>query len=119
MEFDKTLQDGILVLRISRQIDSTTGPQLSTELDALISNGHVHMVLDLTDVPYISSAGLRVLSIALKEVRGHKMMGDLCLASLSKTVSHAFRISGFDQVFSIFDTVSEAVAAMTVSRSDA
>lgn len=119
MEFDKTHQDGILVLRVGQQIDSTTGPQLSKELDALISNGHIHLVLDLTDVPYISSAGLRVLSIALKEVRAHKMTGDLCLARLSKTVSHAFRISGFDQVFSIFDTVPEAITAMTVSRTDA
>ncbi|HID06951.1 MAG TPA: anti-sigma factor antagonist [Armatimonadetes bacterium] len=109
-------QDGILVLQIKDQVDSTTGPVLGDRLTELIDKGFVRLVLDLTEVPYISSAGLRVLSIALKAVRAPSVDGDLCLACLSKTVAHAFRISGFNQVFSIFDTVPEAVAALTTSR---
>jgi anti-sigma B factor antagonist len=116
MEIREHHQDGILVMRISGQIDSTTGPMLSDRLDAVIAKEHVHLVLDLSDVPYMSSAGLRVLSIALKAVRATDVSGDMCLASLSKTVAHAFRISGFNQVFNIYDTVPEAIAALAASR---
>jgi anti-anti-sigma factor len=116
MEIQEQSQDGVLVMRISGQIDSTSGPMLGTRLDTLIGEGNVHLVLDLSKVPYISSAGLRVLSIALKAVRTPEVDGDLCLASLSKTVAHAFRISGFNQVFSIYDTESEAITAAAASK---
>jgi len=115
MEIQEQHQDGILILRIGEQVDSTTGPILGDRLNALIDQGHVRLVLDLSDVPYISSAGLRVLSIALKAVRAPNVGGDLCLAGLSQTVAHAFRISGFNQVFNIYDTVSEALTALTDS----
>lgn len=116
MEILEEQQDGILILRISNQIDSTTGPILGERLEAVIGAGKVNLVLDLQDVPYISSAGLRVLSMALKAVRAPGLGGDVCLANLSSTVAHAFKISGFNQVFNIYATVPEAIAALTVSR---
>jgi anti-sigma B factor antagonist len=116
MEIQEKNQDGVLVLHLSDQIDSTTGPVLGNRLEEVIGEGNTHLVLDLTHVPYISSAGLRVLSIALKAVRAPDVDGDLCLANLSNTVAHAFRISGFNQVFSIYNTVPEAVAALATSR---
>ena len=116
MEIHEQRRDGILVLRIRDQIDSATGPTLGEKLDGVISAGNAYLVLDLSDVPYISSAGLRVLSIALKAVRAPEIGGDMFLANLSKTVAHAFRISGFNQVFCIYDTVAEAIAAMAASR---
>jgi anti-anti-sigma factor len=109
------MQDGILVLRIGSQIDSLTGPELGAELEEVIDAGSLNLILDLASVPYISSAGLRVLSIALKAVRNQAPDGDLYLAALSKTVAYAFRISGFDQVFCIYDTVAEAQDAMKAS----
>ena len=113
MEIYERTQNGILILSLGDQVDSTTSPALSDRLTSLIDKGQGSFVLDLTDVPYISSAGLRVLSIALKAVRAPDVGGDLCLAGMSKTVAHAFRISGFNQVFNIYDTVPEAVIAMT------
>jgi len=116
MEIKEEKHNGVLVLQISDQIDSTTGPILGNRLEKAIEEGNKHLVLDLTDVPYISSAGLRVLSIALKAIRAHDPSGDLCLANLSSTVAHAFRISGFNQVFRIYDTVSQAVTELASSR---
>ena len=116
MEIQEKLQDGILIVHVSRQIDSTTAPILGERLDAVIGGGQAHLILDLSDVPYISSAGLRTLSVALKAVRADQLSGDLYLANASKTVAYAFRISGFDQVFCIYDTVDEARAAMVASR---
>ena len=116
MEIKEQLKDDVLIMHISEQINSTTAPVLGAKLDPLIAAGHIHLILDLGDVPYISSAGLRVLSIALKAVRTADPSGDLYLANPSKTVAYAFRISGFDQVFCIYDTVDEAMVAMLASR---
>lgn len=116
MDIHEHHQDGIWIVQISGQVDSTTAPLLGEKLDAVIDQGHTQLVLDLSDVPYISSAGLRVLSIALKKVRAPDKGGDVCLARLSPTVQHAFRISGFNQVFTIYDSVSEAIAALDAAR---
>ncbi len=113
MEIQEKIQDGIVILHVDEQVDSATSPALGDRLTQLIKEGHARLVLDLSDVPYISSAGLRVLSIALKAARASDEEGDLCLTGLSKTVAHAFRISGFDQVFHIYDTVAEAIAALS------
>lgn len=112
MEIQEQHSNGVFVMNIIGQIDSTTGSTLSDKLGARIGEGHTCLVLDLGAVPYISSAGLRVLSIALKAIRAVDSRGDLFLTNLSSTVAHAFSISGFNQVFSIFDTVSEAISVM-------
>jgi anti-anti-sigma factor len=116
MDIHEHHQNSIWVMQISGQVDSTTAPLLGEKLDAVIDQGHAQLVLDLNNVPYISSAGLRVLSIALKKVRTPEMGGDVCLACLSPTVQHAFRISGFNQVFTIYDSVAEAIAALDAAR---
>jgi stage II sporulation protein AA (anti-sigma F factor antagonist) len=116
MNINEQLEDGILILHISDQINSTTAPILGEKLDAKIAEGHAHLVLDLSKVPYVGSAGLRVLSIALRAVRAAQASGDLYLTNLSDTVAYTFRISGFDQLFCIYDTVAEGLAAMAASR---
>ena len=116
MDIYEQIQDNVLVLRVGSPIDSSTSPTLDAELEKWIDAGSLHLILDLQDVPYISSAGLRVLSLALKAVRSKAADGDLYLAGLSNTVAYAFRISGFDQVFCVYDTVDEAKAAMAASR---
>lgn len=116
MEIHERIQNDILIIHINRQIDSTTAPVLGERLEAVIGDGHTHLILDVSDVSYISSAGLRVLSVALKTVRTPEVGGDMYLANPSKTVAYAFKISGFDQLFCIYDTVAEAIDAMVASR---
>ncbi len=115
MEIHEYQQDGVLVVCVSGQVDSVTAPMLGDKLNAVIGDGHIYLALDLSGVPYMSSAGLRVLSIALKAVRAAGM-GQVCLACLTKTVAHAFRISGFNQVFSIYDSVPQAISGMVVQK---
>jgi anti-anti-sigma factor len=67
------------------------------------------MVLDMSDLRYISSAGLRILADVL--TRNQEAGGDLKLASLNKKVQRVFEIIGFDKFFAIYETVDAAVAA--------
>jgi anti-sigma B factor antagonist len=115
VEISEQQQDGILILTVVGQIDSTTGLQLGDRLDSAISQGYRLLALDLNAVPYISSIGLRVLTVAHKALRAPQRRGAMCLVGLTRTVACAFSISGFDQLFSIYDTMPEAIAALSLS----
>jgi anti-anti-sigma factor len=72
-------------------------------------DGEVRIVLDLSGVPYISSAGLRVLMLAAKHVRARGSA--LVVAALPPVVQEIFDISKFAMVLPVFATVRDAVAA--------
>lgn len=115
MDVKQNFKNGIAIISIDGQVDSTTAPILEETLKATLVNGNTQLVLDLTDVPYMSSAGLRVLSMICKDAR--KVGGDLRLACLSGTVGHAFRISGFDQILHIYESVDQALKDWGASQS--
>ena len=73
------------------------------------SNGG--LVLDLADVEYLSSVGLRVLMLAAKAARARKAR--IAAAALQPLVAEIFAISRFDSVFEMFPTVRDALAAMS------
>jgi anti-sigma B factor antagonist len=100
----------VLLIRIAGRVDHTTAkllqdqllPQLDGSADA---NGKV--VLDLSQVDYMSSAGLRVLTLAAKHCQ--KQQRDIVVASLQPLLQEVFRISRFDTLFKMFKTVQEAL----------
>ena len=79
-------------------------------VDAVESAGdYVAVVLDLSGVEYMSSAGLRVLMVASRAAK-QKEIG-FVIADLTPTLNEIFEISRFNVVFKVFDTVREAIAA--------
>lgn len=87
------------LMEISGRIDSMNANQLGEALNREIEGGHVRLVLDLSQVEYMSSAGLRELVSALKKVRG---TGDLRLARPSPRVQEVLEMAGLDTIFQIF-----------------
>jgi anti-sigma B factor antagonist len=69
------------------------------------------IVLDLSGLEYVSSAGLRCFMLAAKQVGGQG--GKIVLAALRPVVSEIFQISRFDMLFEIFPSVREALAAVS------
>jgi anti-sigma B factor antagonist len=69
------------------------------------------LVLDLSGVDYISSAGLRVLMLARKQAKAQG--GTLVVAGLTPVVKEIFEISRFSVVFEIFPSVREALARIS------
>ena len=69
------------------------------------------LVLDLSGVDYISSAGLRVLMLARKQAKAQG--GTLVVAGLGPVVKEIFEISRFTAVFDIFPTVREALVRIS------
>jgi anti-anti-sigma factor len=99
-----------LVAAPSGRIDHVTAPQFESELMPLLAqarSGNGALVLDFSDVEYISSGGLRVLMIAATQLRARQ--GKLVVAGLYSVVAEIFAISRFDRVMTIAASVEDAL----------
>ena len=97
MEIKKTKNDAALTLAIQGRIDTTTAPQLETELKADI-DGVTELYLDFAGVEYISSAGLRVLLSAQKLM---SRQGKMVLSHVNESVMEVFEVTGFSDILTI------------------
>ena len=98
----------VTLVEVSGRIDSMNANQLGEALSNTIDGGHLNMVLDLANVEYMSSAGLREIVSALKKVRGK---GDVRLAQPSHRVREVLEMAGLDTIFQIFPTQAGAVGS--------
>jgi len=102
-------QDGIPVLAVHGEVDVSTAPQLRQQLVELASSGAAHAVVDLEGVDFLDSTGLGVLVSGLKRFR--TIDGDLLLVCTHRRVLKVFEITGLTRVFSMHDSVADAVGA--------
>lgn len=93
------------------RIDSATAPQLAKILDEITNSGRFKIVLDLTDVDFMSSAGLRVLISTQKTCKRYNR-GEVVLASVPKRIHDALDLAGFIPLFKFFDNPLDAVGTM-------
>jgi anti-anti-sigma factor len=107
------LRGQIWVISPNGRLDSTGGLLLEATLAAHFSENHLFIIVDMHDVPYISSGGLKALLGAFKKVRGRG--GELALAAMTVRVQEVFQISGFESLFRIAPTVQQAAAGFTAS----
>ncbi len=102
-------QDRPNAVPLKGEIDLHVSPSVTTSLDEMIGKKPERLVVDLSAVTYIDSAGLAALIQAMQKVEGYG--GKFQLAGLQETVRSIFEISRLDQVFQIFPDVDAALAA--------
>jgi anti-sigma B factor antagonist len=96
------------VLPLKGEIDLHVSPSVTASLDGIIDKKPERLVVDLSDVTYIDSAGLAALIQAMQKVEAYG--GKFLLAGLQETVRSIFEISRLDQVFQIFPDADAALA---------
>lgn len=99
----------VTLVVVNGRVDSLNAGELGTSLGSVIDNGSTQLVLDLSAVAYMSSAGLRELVSAFKKVR--RVNGDLRIAQPSSRVQEVIEMAGLDTIFQIFPTNSDAVGS--------
>ena len=99
-----------LIVKTGDRIDGANARELQVDLEAAIEPSDRGLVLDLEDLSYISSAGLRVILLTAKTLR--KQNAKLAVCSLSGSVREGFEISGFDKIIPVHDTQVDATAAL-------
>ncbi len=97
MTIEKTIEGTDAKLKISGRLDTTTSPELESELDSFISNAKT-LVFDMSELEYISSAGLRVI---LKAQKTMNTQGSMKLTDVNESVLEVFEITGFTDILTI------------------
>lgn len=110
MQIESGRSGAARIVRVAGRIDSTTSPALEQELLPLLQPGDARVVLDLSGVQYVSSAGLRLVLMAAK--RAKAAGGALAACGLPPSVRDVFTISGFDRIVPVLEAEAEAVAAV-------
>lgn len=100
-------QGNVAVVAVNGRVDSATAPDLESALKKLVETEKTQIVLDLMDVEYMSSAGLRAMVSTLKSVK--RVNGDLRVANPSPRVDEVLRLAGLTSIFSIYRSRDEAV----------
>ncbi len=97
----------VTVLAFEGKLDTQTSPDAEQQLTRLIEGGANRFLVNFEKLDYISSAGLRVLLVAAKQLKG--IDGELRICSLNEVVGEVFDISGFATIFRIFGSEAEAL----------
>ena len=100
------------VVSVAGSVDALTVDQLTGALTGQIGSGHRQLVIDLSQVDFMSSAGLRAVLAALKESRLHG--GDLRLAGARPGVERTLKMSGVMNILKAYPALDEAVASFGV-----
>jgi anti-sigma B factor antagonist len=107
----------IMILKLAGRLDASTVNQLERALDDAQSAGARAILVDMSQLTYVSSSGLRVLLSARSAMR--KKGGDIFLCALSPSVREVFDMVGFSAIFSLFETLKmgmEAALILTKTR---
>ena len=107
MQISTRTSNDIHIVAISGSLDSTTSPEAQKSLDAVVA-GAKKVALDFSQLDYISSAGLRVLLGAAKQLRASG--GKLGMFGLNQSVREVFDISGFSSILPVYQSEAEAIA---------
>jgi anti-sigma B factor antagonist len=105
MELSINHYENASVISINGEIDSVTGPELNRYFQKQLLE-QKNLIADLSNVDYMSSAGLRVLLLTLKASR--KIGGDLRLVNVQENVFTVLDIAGFTKIIRVFGTIDEA-----------
>jgi len=99
------------LVKVSGRIDSATASQLAKVLDGITDSGRFKIILELSGVDFMSSAGLRVLISTQKNCKRYNR-GELVLALVPKRIYDALELAGFVPLFKFYDNILDAVGGM-------
>ncbi|MBN1681039.1 MAG: STAS domain-containing protein [Anaerolineae bacterium] len=109
MNITEREQDGVVIFTLQGRVDSEGAVDLDLALQATASEGNDKMILEMADVRYINSAGMRTLADILTQCR--ETGGDLKLVALNPKVQRVFQIIGFDKFFNVYASIEEALGS--------
>jgi anti-sigma B factor antagonist len=95
---------------VKGRIDSYTAPNLSEKLSEITTQNRYKLIMDMGDVNYISSAGLRVL-IDIQKTCKKMNLGEVLLVHIPPRIYETLELAGFIPLFKFYDDVSSAINA--------
>ncbi len=100
----------VKVVQLVGDLDGSTAPEAQAQIVPLATSG-AKIVLDMSKVPYMSSAGLRMLLVLYRSIAGSG--SKVVLVGLSSELEDTMQLTGFLDFFDHFSTVDDGIAALT------
>ena len=97
MKIEKAIAGTAATLKIIGRLDTTTAPELESTIDGCVA-GIKELVLDCSELEYVSSAGLRVLLSAQKVMN---KQGSMVVRNINETIQEIFEVTGFCDILTI------------------
>ena len=98
------------LVSVTGRVDSATAPQFSQALDGLMQKGVYKIVIDMSGLEYMSSAGFRALLAAQRECKKYSR-GEVLLAAVPVRIREALELAGFTELFKTYTEALEAVGS--------
>ena len=111
METEIKNENNITTVSVKGSVDALTAGEMTHTMNRQIDDGHVNLVIDLTGLEFMSSAGLRALLGAVKESRSHG--GDLRIVSTNPGIDKVLKMSGFHNIAKVFTSQADALASFS------
>lgn len=110
MEIVTHKNSDIVIIDIKGRLDTTNYNSLEKDILQTIEKGNKKLVINCSELDYVSSSGLRVFLVALKKLKA--INGKFALTSLQDNIKEIFEISGFITIFDVHPTTDDAVRVM-------
>ncbi len=110
MDMQSERNGGVLILKPAGRVDGQNAQEFHASLEALLEGGEEAVILDMEDMHYISSAGLRVILLIAKLL--HQREAQFVLCSLQDMLKNVFVISGFEQFMPLHESRDAALTAV-------
>ena len=107
MIINEERKENTLILKIGGKLDVVNSETLETNLMGHISNGDLKIILDMEELNYISSSGLRILLLGLKKLKHSD--GQLVLSNVRENIKKVLDMSGFTNFFEIAESNERAL----------
>jgi anti-sigma B factor antagonist/stage II sporulation protein AA (anti-sigma F factor antagonist) len=111
MEITQKEENGIVSISIEGRLDADSSPEAEKVVKEAIEGETDRVLFNLSALEYLSSAGLRVLLSAAKEMR--RRDGKIVLCSLNEFVKEIFEVSGFQSLIPIADSVESGMEVLS------
>ncbi len=128
MEITTTTQNKVTIMHVNGNIDSSTHQAFQSKAEEFIANGARYLLVDMTNAPFISSAGLRALHNIFNQLRAiHKDADDdalrksmsagaykspyLKVCCLSNASREVFELGGFDTYIEVYNNLETAISS--------
>jgi anti-sigma B factor antagonist len=106
MDISEDRKADVVILALSGKLDATTAKNFEEKILGVIDSGAQRLIIDLSQLEYVSSSGLRVFLLVAKRLQGRQ--GRIVLCALKDHVRQVFDLAGFSSILSIYGSRDEA-----------
>ena len=111
MKFDERQEQQATVIKpLEKRLDSNVSEELKSHMNTIVQNGHLKVVLDLSDVEFVDSSALGAIIATMAALQPH---GRLMVCGVKNNVLALFRLTRIDRVIPVMENIDEAIRAMS------